>query len=274
MSGHVVHKMTGSGNDFVFVDGRIDGPENWSADRIRAVCDRRTGVGADGLVIVESGTQPGAVRMTYFNRDGSRAPMCGNAALCATRFAAVQELASPDGMELVTEAGRYRTRCLPGSESIAEIELGDISKSREVTLTLAAGEMAARLAVVGVPHLVVVVDDVCRVPLIERGRSLRQDPALGPDGANVNFVSRGPGGWAMRTYERGVEDETLACGTGAVAAAAVLAELGSAEVPWTVGTASGRQLIVTGCAGPGGLTSVCLVGEGRVVFRALLANLG
>lgn len=273
MSGQVVYKMTGSGNDFVFVDGRFTRPVDWSAEWIRAVCDRRTGVGADGLVVVEPGTRPAAVRMTYFNRDGSPAPMCGNAALCATRFAAQRELAPGGGMELETEAGIYRTRCLPGQEPLAELDLGDISQSSQAQVALVPGESAARLATVGVPHLVVVVEDVGEVNVLERGRLLRHDPALGPKGANINFVSHGATGWEMRTYERGVEGETLACGTGAVATAAVLRDLGSADVPWSVRTASGCTLVVKGCAEADGLRRVQLVGEGRLVFRAVLGEL-
>jgi diaminopimelate epimerase len=273
MIGQVVHKMTGSGNDFVFIDGRFAEPRAWTPDLVRAVCDRRSGVGGDGLVVVEPCEGHAGVRMTYFNRDGSRAPMCGNAALCATRFAASQELAPAEGMVLETEAGTYRARCVPGTESLAELELGDVSSSRAVEVRLSDGESVARLAIVGVPHLVVLVPDVDVVRLPERGASLRHDQALGPGGANVNFFSCGPEGWAMRTYERGVEDETLACGTGAVAGATVLSELKAVGLPWTVRTRSGCNLVVNGVAGICGLKSVRLVGEGRLVFRGALGNL-
>jgi diaminopimelate epimerase len=280
MIGLVAHKMTGSGNDFVFVDGRFASLGVWSQERIRAVCDRRSGVGADGFVLVEPGSKPGAVRMIYFNRDGSRAPMCGNGALCAARFAGSLELAPADGMTLETEAGSYRARCLPGPGERAEIELGDVPPTREVPVKLAGPEKAARLATVGVPHLVVVVDDVKAVPVTERGRALRFDPALGEDGANVNFV--GPAGsdgpapspnWAMRTYERGVEDETLACGTGAVAVALVLHELRSATVPIDIRTASGCVLSVQASLEGQGLKGVRLHGEARLVFRAALGDI-
>ncbi|OGU07816.1 MAG: diaminopimelate epimerase [Gemmatimonadetes bacterium RBG_16_66_8] len=262
--------MTGSGNDFVFIDGRFVDATGWSADQVQSLCDRRTGVGADGLVIVRPGSAPDTVRMTYFNRDGSPAPMCGNAALCATRFAAVHEMANPGGMILETDAGTYRTRCLPGPSPLAELDIGDLSGTRPAGVALVPGEEHARLAMVGVPHLVVVVDDVASVPVVVRGRVLRFDPALGVGGANVNFVGQTSSGWRMRTYERGVEDETLACGTGAVAAAATLHELGLADVPWSVRTASGRILTVSGTASAHGVTSVRLAGECRLVFRAVL----
>jgi diaminopimelate epimerase len=279
MNGLVAYKMTGSGNDFVFVDGRFADLSIWTEACVRAVCDRRTGVGADGFVLVTPGSQAGAVKMTYFNRDGSPAPMCGNAALCATRFAGGLELAPPDGMILETEAGAYRTRCLPGPGERAELQLGDIRAAQPVDVRLASGEKVARLASVGVPHLVVVVEDLESVRIDERGRALRSDPALGLGGANVNFVARPrcadsvASTWAMRTYERGVEGETLACGTGAVAAALVLSELGSAGIPLDVRTASGCLLSVAGVADGNGLRDVRLSGEGRLIFRATLGEL-
>lgn len=281
MIGLLAHKMSGSGNDFVFVDGRFAGLSVWSQDRIRAVCDRRSGVGADGFVLVEPGSTPGAVRMIYFNRDGSRAPMCGNAALCATRFAGSLELAPADGMTLETDAGTYRARCLPGPGERAEIELGNVPPAREVPIKLEGRENAARLVTVGVPHLVVVVDDdLSTIPVTVRGRALRFDPALGDAGANVNFVGLAGGDgpahgprWAMRTYERGVEDETLACGTGAVASALVLHEIRSAAVPLDIRTASGCVLSVAAHPDSGGLKGVRLSGEARLVFRAALGDI-
>src|SRR5881397_851152 len=115
--GTPIYKMTGSGNDFVMVDGRHAAPGDWSPEDIRAVCARGTGVGADGLVFVSPGSAPDAVRMIYFNADGSRAAMCGNAALCSTWLAVRLGLASPQGMALETDAGTYQSRCAPPAAS-------------------------------------------------------------------------------------------------------------------------------------------------------------
>ncbi|MGH7607101.1 MAG: diaminopimelate epimerase, partial [Gemmatimonadales bacterium] len=143
-------------------------------------------------------------------------------------------------------------------------------------LHLAAGERQAALAVVGVPHLVVQVDDLEQVNLPVRGRALRGDPALGPGGgANVNFIApagpRGGRNWLMRTYERGVEAETLACGTGAVAAACAIQEWGLGASPVHILTRSGRELVirVTKTAA-GGYDDAWLIGEGRMVLRGVL----
>jgi len=275
--GTIAYKMSGSGNDFVFVDGRASPLSAWTPEPIRAVCDRHTGVGADGFVVLEPGSAPGAVRFHFFNNDGGRAAMCGNGALCATRIAAHLELAKPDGMTLETDAGAYRSRCVEGDGERAELILGNLTQFSRPTVKLQDGEQEARLVEVGVPHLVVLVDDIAAVRLMERGRALRFDEALGPPGANVNFVGLGHSGggpaWAMRTYERGVEGETLACGTGAVATASVLALAGHASLPLDVQTASGRVLRVSGTPTGPGVRGASLIGEGRLVFRAVLGEI-
>ncbi len=274
MIGTVAYKMTGSGNDFVFVDGRLRDAAAWAPEEIRALCDRHRGVGADGFAVVEPGSGPDAVRFHFYNSDGGRAPMCGNGALCATRMAAHLELANPAGMVLETDAGVYRSRCLDGPGERAELVLGDLPAPSSSPVALAAGEREAHLAVVGVPHLVVLVDEVAEIRILERGRALRSDPALGPSGANVNFVSRlASGEWAMRTYERGVEGETLACGTGAVACASVLALSGRIELPQALRTASGCRLSVAGCASGGKVRRAALQGEGRIVFRSVVGRI-
>lgn len=266
------YKMTGSGNDFVFLDGRESALRTWTAQRIQAVCARRTGAGADGLVVLEPGTVRGSVRFNFFNADGGRSDMCGNASLCATRLAARIGLADPAGMELVTDAGTFRTRCLEEPGERAEITLGSVEGLREVTeITRLVEESDIFLATVGVPHLVVLVPNV-DLPAVDpetRGRELRGHPALS-EGANVNFVAAHGDLWRMRTFERGVEAETLACGTGAVACAAVLARLGRAGPPVDVLTSSGRVLSVTGTAGPSDekpLIGARLAGEGRLVYE-------
>jgi diaminopimelate epimerase len=273
MKGTIVYKMTGSGNDFVFVDGRSSRLGDWTSERIRAICDRHHGVGADGFVVVEPGSAPNAVRFHFFNNDGGRAAMCGNGALCATRIAAYLEVGDPQGMLLETDAGTYPSRCLPGQGELAEVVLGDLPEPSKPPVRLAPGERDAYLVTVGVPHLVVIAEQVASLPLAERGKALRFDPALGPAGANVNFVSETPGGrWVMRTYERGVEGETLACGTGAVAAGSVLALAGLANLPLEIGTASSRLLNVSGTPSRGRITGASLAGEGRLLFRAVLGE--
>jgi diaminopimelate epimerase len=266
--------MTGSGNDFVMIDGRTSVPADWPRDRIASICDRRNGVGGDGLVFVTP-AGPDAVRMTYFNSDGSPAPMCGNAALCSTRLAARLEMTDPAGMTLVTDAATFSTRCV-GPGEMAELHLPDAGIPAPVDVPLEPGEEWIRLGTVGVPHGIVLVDDIASVDVARRGRMLRFHPAFGPGGANINFIGRTSGStgtspdplapqWALRTYERGIEAETLSCGTGTVAAALALASLGLAELPLAVRSASGKVLSVTATISDAVGRDVWLCGEGRVV---------
>lgn len=269
--GTVFYKMSGSGNDFVMLDGRHHRAEAWLPANVMAVCDRRMGVGADGLVIVTPEGE-GRVRMDFWNCDGSRADMCGNAALCSTRLAAYLELAPPDGMQLVTRAGTFPTRVRP-VEHEAELNLPDFELPVPVP-GLAPNTAGAPpvLATVGVPHLVVEVSDLEHPGLMDRGRQLRQSPQAGAGGANVNFVCRGldDGVWRLRTYERGVEGETLACGTGAVAAAVAVAAVGRAILPLKLECRSGRLLTISATLSSGRATLVWLAGEGRLVFTGVL----
>ena len=275
INGTVFYKMSGSGNDFVFVEGRNSPISLWTPEAIQAICRPHTGVGADGLAIVEPGSKPGAIRLQYFNSDGGRASLCGNSALCATRLAAWLGLASAEGMTLESDAGTHEARCLPGPGERAEVALGASSAVSEPKVELAGGEKMARLATVGVPHLVVFVANLAAVDVQGRGRVLRNHPSLGTPGANVNFLAKDQAGsWAMRTYERGVEAETLACGTGACASAAVVSEIGEASLPWLVRTASGAQLGVrrSGNGSGGSGSPLWLAGEGRMVFRGVLGS--
>jgi len=271
-----VYKMTGSGNDFVMLDARVSSPADWSPQDMQVLCARGTGIGADGVVFVGPGSKVGAARMIYYNADGSHAAMCGNAALCSTTLAAHLGIAPAGGMDLETDAGTYRSRT--SDRGYAELHLAPVDPPEAMSgLGIIDGERRAALGRVGVPHLVVLVDDVDHVALIERGRALRFDPALAPDGANINFISAdGPARdgkpvWRMRTYERGVEGETLACGTGAVAAGCAIEEWGLGRLPIEIQSRSGRLLTIRATKGSSGrYDDVWLAGEGRMVFRGVL----
>lgn len=276
--GTAFYKMTGSGNDFVVLDGREASSEGWSEARIRQLCDRRTGIGADGLVVLTP-DPGGMVRMAYWNADGSRAAMCGNAALCGGRLAAELGLGAEGEVVLLTDAGPVRARGWPTDEA-AEISLGEVEAPGEAPTVPQGGERWMALGRVGVPHLVVRVGDVEAVDVVGRGRALRHDRAFGSEGANVNFVSPGAagpgaaggGGWAIRTYERGVEDETLACGTGIVAAGLALARRGEATLPVALRSRGGPELRVSGRLDGALARGVWLGGQGRLVFRGQWAG--
>jgi diaminopimelate epimerase len=269
--GTLFYKMTGSGNDFVVLDGRATVPDAWPPARVRAICDRRNGVGADGLVILTPAT-PGAVRMSYWNSDGSHGAMCGNAALCSGRLSVDLEMVPPGEFCLLTDAGPVRVISQAQADE-AEISLPDCDLPRNLPdFGPGAGEHWYSFGMVGVPHLVVRVDDVESVDVSSRGRLLRTDTRLGPVGANVNFVSppREPGGaWPIRTFERGVEGETLACGTGTVAAALALACRGESGLPLSFRSRGGLELTVRAQRDGTRATEIWLAGQGRLLFRGV-----
>ena len=272
--GTVFYKMTGSGNDFVMFDGRYVKAQELTTEAIVAVCDRRLGIGADGVALLEPTEEEGVhFAFRFWNSDGSPGPMCGNGALCATNLAGVLEFArTGEEVRFSTEAGVHRGRVVDGA---SEIWLPDCAPPESVPgVKTVAGEERPMLARPSVPHLVLRVKDVDRVALEDRGPGLRRDPALGEGGANVNWVApTGDGTWAFRTFERGVEAETLACGTGAVACALVLAGEKLVQPPVRLWTRSGLPLVVTWEQTPNGAKSIRLRGEGRVVYRGILGQL-
>ncbi len=303
-------KMTGSGNDFVVFDGREVSSELLTKPEvIQAICSRTNGIGSDGIVILEPSDENSPldrptsdkvpseassadfsgrpIRLRYFNRDGTLGELCGNATLCSTNFAILAGLSAPNRVLLDTDAGRVSARVADGTP---EIDIAPVDQVLEElpAIGLAPGEQRVGFALVGVPHVVILTSDLANTDVFNRGRSIRQDAALQPAGANANWVAQLPDGrWAYRTYERGVEDETLACGTGAIAAAILLTSWGLASGPVELVTRSGRPVRVRfagrsqesaashpkeGDAIPSWRAS--LRGEGRVVFRGRIEALG
>jgi diaminopimelate epimerase len=264
-------KMTGSGNDFVVFDisnGNAKALEEPEA--IRELCARGTGVGADGAVFLKKAGE-GDVAMRYYNSDGSEAALCGNASLCSTRLAVELGLAQAGGFVLHTDAGALAARIRDG---LPEVDLEPVMEVRPDAADLGKKPGEARLGYgrVGVPHVIVKVADIETPDVLGRGRELRNHPDLS-DGANVNFVARRrDGDFTYRTYERGVEGETLACGTGAVATAIMLAAWGDSGLETTLWTRSGLPLIIT-LKREGTSWRPSLRGEGRLVFEGSLREI-
>lgn len=289
LSGLPFTKMTGSGNDFVFFDGRSVPLELvTSPEAIRRICNRHNGIGADGVVVLEPATESADVVVHYFNSDGTPADLCGNATLCSTSLAAelgiaARGLAEFGHMRLTTGAGLISSRISHDrGVSLPEIDFQPVTDIRaDVPIELVSGESRIGFATAGIPHLIVLCDDAEQVEVAGRGPALRWHAYLGRGGANVNWVSRLPDGrWRYRTFERGVEGETLACGTGAVATAILVVTWGLAEpgsVP--IVSSSGRELVVRlRPLQPGIPTETAgflptLQGEGRVVFHGVIRSL-
>ena len=219
-------KLTGSGNDFILIDN-LAGSINVDSFRehIPKICLRALSIGANGVILVEPSTLA-HFRWRFFNADGSEAEMCGNGGRCVARFAFEKGIA-PRDMIFETLAGVIKARVL--EKGVVKVQLtpphGWIWRDR---LRLDSGYVEYSFVNTGVPHVVIMVDNLEGVAVKELGRKIRFHPAFSPAGTNVNFVQElEKGRLAIRTYERGVEDETLACGTGATAAALIY--MGSRE---------------------------------------------
>jgi len=233
-------KYTGAGNDFIMIDNR-QGAFTAARERIAGMCARRVAIGADGLILVEPSTKA-AVRMRYFNRDGGEAEMCGNGARCFVAFARTLGLATAP---LVFETMQ---RVLSGwtDGDTVTIAMGEVGETRlGLDLEVAGTKYRTHFTNTGVPHAIVFVDDVEGVDLETLGRAIRFHEAFGSPGANANFVRLDADGeLTVRTYERGVEGETLACGTGVVAAAVIAHLVENVRPPVNVRVRSGDVLTV------------------------------
>lgn len=262
-------KMSGTGNDFIIIDHR----RPFLADReipgfVRSVCQRSFSVGADGLILVED--HPDAdFRWHFFNADGSRAEMCGNGARCAARFAHEKKIA-PARMRFITDAGPIEAEVLDGRVKLRLTRPMDLRQNLLVEFD--GREMEIHHINTGVPHAVRIVGNSDATEVAEWGRQIRFHPLFAPAGANVNFVEPlGPSALKVRTYERGVEAETMACGTGAVAAAIIGALQGLVSPPVTVTTSGGARLIVHFSLVNGtGVADVFLEGPARIVYEGEL----
>jgi diaminopimelate epimerase len=239
------HKLHGCGNDFVFIDNReLRLPVARMPDWTRAVCRRALGVGADGLVFLES-SAPGSGAdyvWHFYNADGSRAEMCGNASRCSALLATELGLAAPEHV-IGTDAGLIRARA-DTENSSARVEL---TRPRDLALNLALEvdriPFVVHFVNTGVPHAVIQVDDIAKADVRTIGAALRRHSRFAPAGANVDFLFvRDRRHLTVRTYERGVEDETRACGTGAAAAAFIAHALRLSEAKVDVETSGGEVL--------------------------------
>lgn len=265
-------KHEGAGNDFVVVDGREgafpEGAE--AAPLVRALCDRRRGIGADGVLVLRRPATAGAAfRMEYYNADGGEAGMCGNGARCLARFA--HDIgAAPAAFRFDTASGAHTGRI----ESPAAVAIGFPAMpaaARRIDLAAAGRVWDVDFLDTGVPHAVAWVPDAAAVDIAVAGPAIRRHPEFGPAGANANFAqATGPRSLRLRTFERGVEGETLACGTGAVAAAAahLLRQGAEGHCEVALVPTGGEELRVRLAIEGGRLQQVELAGPARRVFSA------
>ncbi|GIX05781.1 MAG: diaminopimelate epimerase [Candidatus Poribacteria bacterium] len=262
-------KFSGAGNDFIIVDNRSLEIKP-TPSFVQKVCARRLSVGADGFLMVEPPDDPKAAnfKMRYFNADGGEVETCGNGARCIARFAYLNQIAD-EQMRFETLAGVYAAEVLGDR---VKVQMSDPREVRlEFAVPLAEGEWTASFANTGVPHVVYFVEDPEAVDVVRLGRETRYHPLFAPAGTNANFVVvEASDRIRIRTYERGVEDETLACGTGAIASAVTAALLGRVRPPVTVRTAGGFLLRVHFRLENGRPREVYLEGDARLIYRGVL----
>lgn len=234
-------KLNGSGNDFLLIDNRerivrgIDLPAF-----VGKVCDRSRSLGADGVIFIEK-SRRADFRWRFFNADGSRAEMCGNGGRCAARFAVERKIAG-SSLGFETDAGLIRAEVSGRRVKLQMTPPHGLALSQ--SLMLGGRKIEYSFLNTGVPHAVLFVPDLEKIDLMGTGRGIRTHRAFAPRGTNVNFVRAGNGEVKIRTYERGVEGETLACGTGAVAAGILSALHGHVRPPVPVRTRGGEVLVI------------------------------
>ena len=261
-------KFSGAGNDFVIIDNRQNIIPEGRADFVSKVCARRISVGADGLLLVEN-SDVADFRMRYYNSDGGEVETCGNGARCIARFAYTENIVSSSKMTFETRAGIYGAEV---KTDTVKLHMGDAVDMRlNFPLTLSDGIHNVSFVNTGVPHVIFPVDDLEKVDVVKLGRETRYHEAFQPEGTNANFVTiRGRNDLDIRTYERGVEDETLACGTGCIAAAIISAAVEKAESPIIAHTRGGNLLKIYFTLEPGGAKEVFLEGDARIIYRGHL----
>lgn len=257
--------MAGGGNDFVVIDnraGRVTNVEEFT----RRICTPHLSVGADGLILIEASDRA-SVRMLYYNADGSRADFCANGTRCAARFALLVGVAS-HGMTIETDAGIMKAEIDErGTVTLSVSSPTALQLSRP--LRVGGQTIQGTSLMVGVPHYVIFLrDELWSADIVPLGRAIRNHPDLQPQGANVNFVViRDRQSIEVRTYERGVEAETLSCGSGVIASVSSSALFDKVISPVKVLTRSGITLEVSFVRVGNELRDIRLKGDARVVFR-------
>lgn len=264
-------KMSGAGNDFVFLDKKQNDFLQVSTDLVRKICDRRNGIGADGLIIIEDSTSHNFV-MNYYNADGSTGSLCANGARCAILFASQSGRLKDNKAEFVSNGIEYKGEVLSDTE--IKFYLNPPKKIKYNFKIKAGGKLInAHFADAGSPHVVIDITEnkgfltsLDNLNIESLGREIRNLPEFSPGGTNVNFVDVKDGLIYIRTYERGVEAETLACGTGSVAAAIICFVTKKLSVPVKIMPKSNENLLVNFEVENSKVRNLSLTGPAKVTF--------
>jgi diaminopimelate epimerase len=258
-------KMHGAGNDFVLIDDRAR-KFDLTTEQVVRVCDRHKGIGADGVIIlIRSASGKTDWAWEFYNSDGSAGEMCGNGARCFARFVQKQTGTS-DGFTFETKAGIITAQFDGLRVTVSLTQPLDLRLNQQVQIL--SGNQTVHSLNTGVPHAILFVPDADKAMVQQIGPEVRRHPHFGPKGTNVNFVQvLGPNRIRVRTFERGVEGETLACGTGVTASALISSEVHGFKSPVKVQVQGGEQLEVSFAKNGEGFKDVRLSGPAEFVFE-------
>ena len=262
-------KMSGAGNDFVVIDNRDSILPHELTDFLRKICQRRMSIGADGVLLVED-SDLADFKMRYFNSDGNEVETCGNGARCISRFAYLNGI-TLHKMRFETKVGIYQSEVI---RSNVRVRLGNPTQVRlSFPLQLNDGVHNVSFANTGVPHVMFLVKNLEEVDVTHLGNQIRYHKDFEPAGTNVNFVRvRSSQEIDIRTYERGIEDETFACGTGSVAGVIILALNGKVSSPVRVNTSSGFTLKIYFNLVGGEAQDLYLEGDARLICEGQISE--
>ncbi|TLU87519.1 MAG: diaminopimelate epimerase [Chlorobium sp.] len=258
-------KLSGAGNDFIVIDNR-EGSVHLSTSQIREMCTRRTGIGADGLILIEPSAEC-AFSMKYYNADGFPGSMCGNGGRCAAYFASTIGIASsPDNGYTFEANSNHYSAWIIGDQTVKLQMLEPKEFRNDITID----GMVCHSLNTGSPHAIIYIHDLANAKVAETGKTIRHRTDIFPEGTNVNFIEiTSPESLSIRTFERGVEDETLACGTGAVAAALMsyrLAKISSTTVRVTVKSGDTLQVQFSD-----NMKELFLIGPAKIIYEGTMS---
>ena len=253
------YKYQGTGNDFVMIDNRSGFFPKENVQLVARLCDRRFGIGADGLILLENDTDTD-FKMVYYNSDGNLSSMCGNGGRCLVAFAKELNVIKDSCTFMATDGLHHASIANDGIVSLQMIDVTNIKKESDYTFMNT-----------GSPHHVQMVDDLEHYDVKENGAALRYGSLYGAAGSNINFVKKiNEDTFSLRTYERGVEDETLACGTGATAVAIAMNATGQTKASAIKLNVEGGKLAVSFDKKGDLFTNVFLIGPAEYVFKGVI----
>jgi len=259
-------KIVASGNDFIVIDNR-DGMIDITPGFVRKICERKLGIGADGVLIVER-SKVANFKMRIINSDGTEAEMCGNGGRCIAKFAQVKKIANSQ-MKFETLAGIIEAKIINNRAKVRLTNPKNLILNKK--LQLKDNEITIHCLNTGVPHAVLITEDIENAKIVELGRQIRWHQTFTPVGTNVNFIQVVDNQTIkIRTYERGVEDETLACGTGSAAAACIAAIFGLVKPPAKVITKSKEILEIDFDKVEENITDLYLTGDVQIVYEGVI----